>query len=227
MHCEDLALDTPQLSTDQRIHKIKDELNRLTVPFEINYENTLALTFFDGLCGSESFFVQALYASGQFPCYFVGGSAGGKLDFASAQIYDGRTIAKNKAVMVFVKLADQIKYGLFKSHNFKSTNKSFIIAEADANKRTVSSVIDPDTYEVRSFIDCLCEHFGCTTDGLNAALVKHSFAINVDGDFNIRSVAGIDFDKNQVGFFLRSEFWRSLVSNASHRYRQCHQQRCG
>ncbi|BFM04804.1 methyl-accepting chemotaxis protein [Halioxenophilus aromaticivorans] len=210
LHCEDLALPNPQYSSEQRIEKIKEEINRVSVPFDINYENTLALTFFDGLCGSESFFVQALYASGRFPCYFVGGSAGGKLDFKSAQVYDGRGIAKNKAMLIFVKLAQNIKYGLLKSHNFKPTQKSFIIAESDPHKRTVTSVIDPDTFEVRSFIDSLCQHFKCGRDQLNQALEKYTFAVNVDGDFNIRSVAGLDFEANSCVFFCDLNFGDQL-----------------
>lgn len=206
LHCEDLQRGSPQYSDQDRIEKIKSEITRVSVPFDINYENTVALTFFDGLSASESFFVQALYNSGQFPCYFVGGSAGGKLDFKSALVYDGNQIAKNKVVVAFVKLSENIKYGLFKSHNFKPTSKSFIVAEANAASRTVTSIIDPDTYQVRGFIDSLCEHLNCSRENLQSSLAQHTFAVNVDGDFNIRSIAAVDLENDCCSFFCDLNF---------------------
>jgi len=200
---------TQQILND-RIGKIKSELNKISLPFDIHADDTLALTFFDGLSASESFFVRALQACGNFPCYFVGGSAGGKLDFTTALIHDGVSIAKNKAVMVFVKLAKNIRYGLLKTHNFVPTNKTFIIAEADPLQRTVTSVIDPNTFSVKSFIDVLCEQFHCAPLQLKERLKNYSFAINLNGDFNIRSIYEVDLDNNCCKFFCDLNFGDTL-----------------
>ena len=45
---------------------------------------------------------------------FVGGSAGGKLDFQQALVFDGDRVAHNQAVVIFVKLAANTRYGVLK-----------------------------------------------------------------------------------------------------------------
>lgn len=56
-------------------------IKRTQVRTPIDHWDTLAYVVFDGLSASESFFMEALYESGRFPCLFVGGSAGGTTDF--------------------------------------------------------------------------------------------------------------------------------------------------
>jgi hypothetical protein len=73
---------------------------------------------FDGLSASESFFMEALYDSGRFPCLFVGGSAGGKFDFRNTWLHDGTRRLENHALIAFLKVARGTRFGVLKSQNF-------------------------------------------------------------------------------------------------------------
>lgn len=210
LHCEDLRSGQIRHDRKQRVALIQSEIERLTVPFNVNYQNTIALTFFDGLSASESFFMQALYNSGRFPCYFIGGSAGGKLDFQKAWVFDGQRVAHNQAVVIFLKLASDVRYGILKSHNFERTSTSFTIAEADVQTRTVKSVIKPGTHEIVPLVDVLCEHLRCKPEQLAERLGKSSFAVDIGGELFIRSIAGIDVANRTISFFCDLDFGDQL-----------------
>ena len=211
LHSEDIRSGNLKLTSAQRIEKITAEIKQVSVPFPVNYQDTLALTFFDGLSASENFFMQALYASGQFPCYFIGGSAGGKLDFKQALVDGGQGVVENKAVVVFLKLQPDIRYGIMKSHNFKRTNTSFIVADADVNTRTVRSVIRKADFRIVPIVEALCDELHCTADKLQEKLGKKSFAVDVDGELFIRSIAAINVDEKSINFFCDLDFGDELI----------------
>ena len=210
LHCEDMRSGNVRSTRKQRVDQIRAEFERVTLPFDVNYQDTIALTFIDGLTASESFFMQGLYASGRFPCYFIGGSAGGKLDFQKAFVYDGKQIAHNQAVVIFAKLASDVRYGILKTHNFERSNTSFTIAESDVHTRTVKSVIKNGTHEIVPLVDALCEHLRCTPERLGDALGKSSFAVDIGGELFIRSIAGIDPKARTISFFCDLDFGDQL-----------------
>lgn len=210
LHCDDIQSGNVKLSSSDRVTKLAQEIKRTSVPFKINAQDTLAITFFDGLTASENFFMQGLYESNQLPCYFVGGSAGGKLDFQKAYVYDGQKIAKNSAVITFVKLKQNIRYGLLKTHNFEETQTSFIVIESDIHSRQVSSVVKEGSNELMSLVDALCQHFRCSSNELESHLNGYSFAVKIGGELFIRSIAGIDFSSGNVGFFCDMAFGEEL-----------------
>ena len=81
LECEDLRSGQLKLSMSERLQRLDQRIAAITPAFPIEHQNTFAYVLFDGLSASESFFMEALYHSGTLPCMFVGGSAGGKLDF--------------------------------------------------------------------------------------------------------------------------------------------------
>src|SRR3546814_8633351 len=99
-----------RLSMGERIARLTASIKRVQVSMKIDYRDTLANIFFDGLSASESFFMEALYESGRFPCLFVGGSAGGKLDFQKTQLHDGKRSYQNHALIVFLKCARDVRF---------------------------------------------------------------------------------------------------------------------
>lgn len=206
LHCEDIRSGNVTMTRKERVAKFSQEFKRINVPFDINYQDTLALTFFDGLSASENFFMQGLYESGQFPCYFVGGSAGGKLDFQQALVFDGDRVAHNQAVVIFVKLAANTRYGVLKAHNFEKTSTSFVIAESDVHTRVVKSVIPDGNHELSTIVDLLCDHFKCSASGLGDALNGYSFAVEIGGELFVRSVAAINENDGSIAFFCDLEF---------------------
>jgi methyl-accepting chemotaxis protein len=202
LHCRDIrGMATTVLDHDERVDTIAADLAKIIPSFRIDARDCFALSLIDGLSKSENYFMEAIYRSARFPCMFVGGSAGGKLDFLKTYLYDGAHVLENHAVVVFVKLAPGQRYGLFKSQNFRRLDRSFIVVEADVNQRTVQSVFDKSTGTVCSFIEALCRLFDCRPGGLQAALGKKAFGIEIDGEIFVRSVADLDFTTSKITFY--------------------------
>jgi hypothetical protein len=201
LHCEDIRAGRPTQDRERRVEAIRGELGAIRVPFAIDSRDTLALTFVDGLSASESFLMEAIYRSGRFPCLAVGGSAGGKFDFQHTWLYDGQRVHENVAVLAFVKLAPGMSYGVLKSQNFRKTDISFAIMDADPLRRSVRSVIDRGTLEVVGFVDALAKALRCRPDELDGKLARYTFGIEVDGELYVRSVAGIDAAAGEVAFY--------------------------
>ncbi|WP_129104129.1 methyl-accepting chemotaxis protein [Arcobacter sp. CECT 8985] len=194
------------ISHNNRIEKIKDEINKINLPFKIRHENTIALTFIDGLSNSESFFTEAVYKSGKIPCLLIGGSSGGKLDFKNTFIYNDETIVKNKAIVTFIKFKPQIKFGVFKSQSCEDTKLSFLVAQANLLDRTVTSVLSTKTNEIVNIVKALCQSFSCSKDRLPELLKEYTFAIKINGENYIRSVANVDIENDKISFFCDVAF---------------------
>ena len=197
---EDLRRSGTVIDYRERIDRLVGSIKAAQVSMDIDHRDTFAYVLFDGLSNSESFFMEALYEAGRFPCLFVGGSAGGKLDFKNTWLHDGTRRLDNHVLVTFLKMAPQIRFGVFKSQNFEATPTRFQIFSASVERRQVSLVIDEDGRAV-SLIDALCRTFACSRDQLSAKLDSHSFAIRVNGELFVRSVATLDFDHDRVDFY--------------------------
>lgn len=201
LECDDIRAGKISHKREDRVAAIVRNLQRITLPFSINAEDTLALTFIDGLSASECYFMESVYESAKFPCHFVGGSAGGKLDFKNTYLFDGNRVLENHAIIAFLKLSPQTRYGILKSQNFKDTGKSVVVMQATPETRVVSSVINPKTTEISTMIDGLCAMLGCTSDQLEAKLSGYTFGIKLGNEIFVRSVSGFNYEKGTVSFY--------------------------
>jgi signal transduction histidine kinase len=201
LHSQDIRTGTISLSHDQRIAAIRRELERIRPPFDLDCRDTLALLFIDGLSASENYLMEAIYRTARFPVLFIGGSAGGTLDFVRTQMFDGSRVIENHAVIVFVKLAPGKRYGIFKTQNFRKTGLSFPILDGDPVRRTVTSVFDRESLEAINFIDALCSALGCEPEELDDKMKHYSFAVELDDELFVRSVATIDRQAGCVRFY--------------------------
>lgn len=201
LFCEDLRAGNCELDRDARVEKITSALRQITPSFKLDAKNSFALTFIEGLSYSENYFMEAVYNSHQFPCLFIGGSAGGKLDFVTTKLFDGRQLLENHAVLTFVKLADGQRYSVMRSHNFQKTDQKFVVVDADINKRTVTSVIEPNTGEVISLATALSASLGVEPAGLMDALQNRTCGVEIGGEIFVRSIAGIDLESEVVTFY--------------------------
>jgi hypothetical protein len=201
LHSQDIRSDGSLLTVDRRIDAIRGELAKITPSFPLNVTETFALTFIDGLSASESFLMEAVYRDGRFPCLFVGGSAGGKMDFKNTWMYDGQAIVDNAAVIAFVRIARGKRFGIFKTHNFRTTPASFLVCKSDPIRRSVTQVAETDQFEPANFVDVLTRHFKCSREALADRLQKYTFGIEIDGEIFVRSVSGIDLAQGVVSFF--------------------------
>lgn len=199
LHSENIT--TQSITHSERIKKIKNEIDRQTIPFKINHEDCYALTFVDGLSASESFLTEAVYESGKLPCLIVGGSAGGKFDFKETFLFNNQDTVRHCAVIVLTKLKPNIKYGVFKSQSCEKTNLSFLVAQSNLLNRSVQSVLNSKGNRIVNFVDALCHHLNCSLENLKTVLADYTFAIEVDGELYIRSVSNIDIEKKSISFF--------------------------
>ncbi|RRV17288.1 chemotaxis protein [Pseudomonas saudiphocaensis] len=200
LECEDIRGAGPRMSMAQRIAKLTASIRQLQVSMKIDYRDTLANILFDGLSASESFFMEALYESGRFPCLFVGGSAGGTLDFQKTQLHDGKRAYQNHALIVFLKCARNVRFGVFKSQNFEPTPLSLSVLSASLEDRYISQVVDARG-NIRSMVAALCEALNCVPQDLEKRLADYSFAIKVGEEVFVRSISRIDFANERVHLF--------------------------
>ncbi|TWB43698.1 methyl-accepting chemotaxis protein [Nitrospirillum pindoramense] len=198
---EDIRQGKPSRTREERVARIGEGLAGVKPAFAVDYRDTLALTFIDGLSNSENYFMEAVYASRRFPCLFVGGSAGGKLDFKNTYLYADGRVLENRAVIAFLKLAPGKHYGVLKSQNFERTPTRFVVAEADPDRRTVSAVIDPATGRVDRFADVLARTLKTTPARVLDTLGRQTFGIEIGDELFVRSVAAVDADSGVVSFF--------------------------
>ncbi|MFM2484165.1 methyl-accepting chemotaxis protein [Celerinatantimonas yamalensis] len=195
--------------SDKHVAAIAQQLTQIAPPFAIESSNTVALTYFDGLSHCENLFTQALYQTNTLPCYFIGGSAGGKLDFKQAAIaYNGEV--KNDAVLLTLcKIAPEYRYGILKTHNFEPTGFALDIAEFDSLTRTLKTVLAPDK-RLTTPVEVLCDYFHCRSEQLNDNLSGYSFGIKLDQSIYIRSIAEIH-SNGSLQFFSDIEFGEQLL----------------
>ena len=107
------------------------------------------------------------------------------LDFSHTRLNDGQQTRENHAMLCFIKLTPAYRYGVFKTQNFEETGKSFLIAGANTELRTVDSDAGAKTGEVRDMIGELCQHFHCREDELDGKLQNHTFGIKINGEIFI------------------------------------------
>lgn len=198
---DDLKKGTVKKSVDERVAQIRNELEKISPKFSINSHNTLALTYIDGLSSSETFFMQAVYASKKFPCLFIGGSSAGKLDFLNTYIYDGNVVRQNCAVVCLLNLQPNYCYGIFKTQGFSKDVGEFVISDSNSALRYVSKVFD-ENYNSISFISLLKKRFNAQTiEQLNKILGSYSFSVEIGGETFVRAISRIDEANDRVYFF--------------------------
>ncbi|ESQ82432.1 hypothetical protein AEAC466_17580 [Asticcacaulis sp. AC466] len=201
LHCEDIRSGHVTCTREDRVSRITQSLTTIRPNMAIDARDTFALTFIDGVSMSESYFMEAVYKAGLFPCLFIGGSAGGKLDFKRTYLFDGDKVIENQALVIFTKMAAGKRYGVMKSQNFRKIGPNFVVVDADPNKRTVSATYDQKANKVVPFVSTLCEALHVKPSGLEAALQGRAFGIEIDGELFVRSVAGIDFESETITFY--------------------------
>lgn len=207
----DIRRNGAPIAHDERLRQVEASLARIQVPFRLDYSSVFALTFVDGLSNAENHLMEAVYRSGQFPVLFVGGSAGGKFDFLRTFLYDGRTVLEDHAVIAFIRMAPGYRYGAFKSQNFRRTATSFVIAEADPDRRIARTVIDPETLDTVPFVEALARALRCRPDEAQASLGSRTFGVDVGSELYVRSLAGIDATAGSASFYCDVAFGDTLI----------------
>ena len=200
LHNEDLRDKKVTMTVNERVELIQREFARCNVPFRISSNHTFALVYVDGVSSCETFVLQALFNSGKFPCPFIGGSAGGNLDFAHTYIYNNEKTLENHAVITLVRLKKEYRYGILKTQAAQRTDTVFTIGNANTALRYIETVNDKNGQI--SFIQALKNHFRVNSvPELQKILQEYTFAADVNGEDFIRTIANIDEENDRVYFF--------------------------
>lgn len=207
--CEDIKAGKPTVSHETRVQRLVDQLSRIELPFKMTSQQGFVLTLVDGLSNSESYLMEAVYESERFPFLFIGGSAGGPLDFSMTRLHDGQSLRDGHAVLAFVKLTPAYRYAVFKSQNFEETGTAFTIAKASSELRQLYSVFDQDG-RVCGVLDALSRHFGCQPGELSAKLARYSFGIKIKNEMFVRSVLAVDVENGRLQFACDLSFGEEL-----------------
>ncbi|HDZ4234003.1 TPA: FIST C-terminal domain-containing protein [Campylobacter jejuni] len=211
VHVASINLGMKIQNTNEQIAFIKKEIQNISIPFRIDYKNTIAYTLIDGLSASESFFMEALYNAEQLPCLYIGGSAGGKLDFKNTYIFNNDKVIQGSAVVTYIKLKPNYHFGIFKSQNFEETNYKFTVLSADVKNRTVSLFLDKSGKNSIKAIDALCNFFHCKENELEVKMQDYTFGIKINGEFYVRSVSKLDFESKNISFYCDIENAEELI----------------
>ncbi|MBR3623307.1 MAG: histidine kinase, partial [Selenomonadaceae bacterium] len=197
---DDLRSGNVTLSAKERVAALEYEIKKINPPFRISVNHTFALVYIDGVSSCETFVMQAMLNTGKFPCPYIGGSAGGKLDFKNTYIYDGQRTLQHHAVITFIRLKHDYRYGIFKSQAADRLNDSFTIGTANTSLRYIETVVtDKGTVP---FVDALKEKLHVNSiPALNTALEKYTFASDIRGENYIRNLMRIDEATGKVYFF--------------------------
>lgn len=195
----DMRAGNVNLSVNDRVNAIQHEIEKHHPDFRLSPNHTFAMIYVDGLSGCETFVLQALYQSGRFPIPFIGGSAGGKLDFAHTYIFNNTECVENHAVITLIRLKKAYRYGIFKTQAAERTNTSFTVGNANMTLRYINTVMTADGQQ-HSFVDELKQHFNVDSVAeLKTKMQEYTFATDINGENFIRSV--VDIDENHVNFF--------------------------
>ena len=197
---EDLLSGNISLTANERVQLIRKEIDRHRIPFRISANHTVAFVYIDGTSSCETFVIQALFEAGRFSCPFIGGSAGGKMDFSATYIYDGERTLENHAVITLVRLKKEYRYGIFKTQAAERTGTSFTIGRANTALRYIETIAT-DSGQA-SFLEALKNHFHAgSASELEKILEGYTFAADIDGEDYIRTLAKIDEQNDRVYFF--------------------------
>lgn len=198
---EDLRRQEVAMRVEDRVEKIRQELERHKPQIELSAADSMILAYVDGLSSCETFLMQAVYESNLFPCPVVGGSAGGHLDFKHTYLYDGTQVLENHAVLCCLKLQPGYRYGIFKSQGVVKTPECFVVAGANAALRYVEYVLDAQGRVVH-LLDVLKKRFQISNMAeLQKKLLEYSFAVEMNGEIFVRAVSSIDEQKKRIYFF--------------------------
>lgn len=196
---DDMRTGNVTMSINDRVAAIQQEIEKHHPNFRLSPNHTFAMIYIDGLSGCETFVLQALYLSGRFPIPFIGGSAGGKLDFTHTYIFNNTEWIENHAVITLIRLKKTYRYGIFKTQAVERTNTSFTIGSANMTLRYVNTIMTADGQQ-RSFVAELKKYFNVSSVAeLKTKLQGYTFAADINGENFIRAVA--DIDEDHVYFF--------------------------
>lgn len=198
IHVSSINLGNHLKNTKEQISFIEDQVKRISLPWQASHTDTIGYVLLDGLCMAESFFIKAIYNVDHLPCLYVGGGAGGKLDFSSTHIYNNYSVVKGEAIITHIQLKKNYHFGIFKSQNFQPTNTEFIVLKSNIKPHYITDFLDIQTFQPINAIDALAKHFQCKIQEVPKYMENYAFGIKINNEIYIRSVASFDMENKII-----------------------------
>lgn len=211
IHIVSLDLGVKMQDKRKQMSYLEDEVRKIKLPFKATPSSTLAYTLIDGLSRSENFLMEAIYNATNIPCLYVGGSAGGKLDFSNTYIYNNSKVMQGGCVIAYIKFRREYRFGIFKSQNFELTDTKFIVLDSDLKSRTISTFLDNNFQSVNA-LDILAEHLKCDISKVAEKLNSdYSFGVKIGDEFYARALASIDTEKKVIAMHCDIDSGEEIV----------------
>ncbi len=207
---EDIVQKNITKTTSQRVELLTQEIKKLQLNQNIDYKKHFAFTLIDGVSNSESFFMEAIYRSGKFPCNIIGGSAGGTFDFKDTYLFDNQKVVQQNGVIALVEVEDDMRFGILKTQNFAKTKHSFTVVDANVALRCVKTVKRKNSDKTENIIDYFCSIFKCEEKNLEKKFNRFAFGLEIEDELYIRSVASVDLKERIVYFYIDVDFGDEL-----------------
>jgi len=203
-----------------RQQKIKEEINRKVSPrMEVNPLTTFALTYFPGMTSAESITLQAIYESNAPLTHFIGGTAGGSLDFDKANVYLNGEHFTDQAVIVYCQLSEFYRYDVFKTMSFSRTKHQMNVVDFDAATRTLKSISLGNRQAIMTPVEAICELLNTSPAKITEVMGDYAFAIESNGELYIRSVSNIN-DDGSIALFADLKFGESIILAKNNNFSQ-------
>ena len=179
---------------------LKKKLQQCHLEFPLNSQDTLAMTYMDGLSICENIAMQAVYESQCFPCAFVGGSAGADAPKRHTYIYDGQRTLERSLVICLIKLQPGYRFAAFNTNNIESILKEYTVIDANSTLQTVYKVVDAEA-GCQDVIAALKKTFNCESlTELKRALKPYVFGTEIGGRLYARDMRHIEESHNCLHF---------------------------
>lgn len=197
---EDIRKGRVDMTVEQRVEKIRRSLQRQVLHFPVRLEDTVALTYVDGLSACENFAVQAMYESQRFPCLLVGGSAGADKARRRTYIYNGTRVLEKNLVVCLLKLKPGYRAAAFYSNNVGRMVAKYTILDANSTLQTVHKVAD-EQGKCSDLTETLKRQFHCLDlKELKQTLKNYVFGVEIDGRIYTRDLRHIGEAHNCLYF---------------------------
>ncbi len=197
---DDIRKHQVDMRLEERVDVLKKKLQQCHLEFPLNSQDTLAMTYMDGLSICENIAMQAVYESQCFPCAFVGGSAGADAAKRHSYIYDGQKTLERSLIICLIKLQPGYRFAAFNTNNIESILKEYTVIDANSTLQTVYKVVDAET-GCQDVIAALKKTFGCESlVDLKRALKPYVFGTEIGGRLYARDMRHIEESHNCLHF---------------------------
>ncbi len=144
---------------------------------ELDPDHHVGLVITDGLSGAEERLIESIAEKTEIA--FIGGSAGDDLKFQKTQVFLGKGVFENAAILVLMKVPKG--FNIIKTQSFKMTGKVLEATQVDEASRTILS------FNHKPAVEAYAEALGVSPESVADHFMTYPLARMVAGEPYVRS----------------------------------------